>query len=81
MSDNVKETARDIIDKLSPIADEAEDEIDAENREFMMKAVPLMFAAVNKWKEEHGPNEHCDIEVAKGENGELMVKVTPKEVI
>lgn len=79
MSDNVKETARDIIDKLSPIADEAEDEVDAENREFMMKAVPLMFAAVNKCKEEHGPNEHCDIEVVKGENGELMVKVTPKE--
>ena len=81
MSDNVKETARDIIDKLSPIADEAEDEIDAENREFMEKAIPMMLAASKKWREEHMPDEHCDVRVARGEDGELVVKVTPKGVI
>ena len=77
MDNRIKDTARDIVEKLSPIPDEVEDEVDAENREFMTKAIPMMLAASKKWREEHGPNEHCDVRVVRGEDGELTVKVTP----
>ena len=38
--DDIRNTARDIVDKLVPVEDDENDEIDAENDSFMAKAVP-----------------------------------------
>lgn len=43
--------------------------------------IKLLYETGKRWQEEHGMEEDCDIEVMKGKNGELMVKVTPKEEV
>ena len=77
--DDIRNTARDIVDKLVPVEDDENDEIDAENDSFMAKAVPLLRDALNKWRAEHGKDEHCDIRVVRKDDGELQVIVTPKK--
>lgn len=79
MDDRIKATAKDIVDKLNPIDDEDDEELDRDGEDFMRRAVPLMIEASRKWKAEHGPDEHCDIRVVRKDNDELEVIVTPKE--
>ena len=78
MDDIIRNTAKDIVDKLAPVEDDDNDaELDAENEDFFSKAIPLMKKALKEWKEEHGPDEHCDIRIVKGDDGSMAAVVTP----
>ena len=41
--------------------------------------IKMLYEAGNKWREEHGLEDNCEIEVTRGKDNELTVKVTPKE--
>ena len=66
-----------VTDSISPYVDKDE-QIDEEENELSGKALMLMIEAAKKWRDEHGENEHCEIEVTRGKDNELTVKVTPK---
>ena len=76
MDETIRNTARNIVDTLTPVDDE-DDEIDAQNADFMANAIPLLRKALDDWKATHGPDEHCDIRVVTDDDGKLCVKVTP----
>ena len=79
MDEIIRNTAKDIVNKLAPVEDDNDAELDAENADFFAKAIPMMREALKKWKAEHGPDEHCDIRAVRMDNGELEVIVTPKK--
>ena len=77
MDEIIRNTAKDIVDKLAPVEDDNDPELDAENADFFANAIPLMQKALKEWKAEHGPDEHCNIRIVKGDDGSYAAVVTP----
>ena len=79
MDDRIRNMAEDMVDTIAPIDDdEEEDEVDRDNADFMIRAIPMMKKALDQWRNEH-PGKHCDIHAVKDDDGELRVVITPKD--
>lgn len=73
--DDIRRQAGEVVDSLAPAGDVYEEE------EYDPNAIRLWEAAVDaarEWGATHKPNERAYIQSMLGEDGEIIVKVTPK---
>ena len=71
--DSIRDTAKDIVDKLVPV-DDVDDDGDAD---LFVKAVHMLKDALDKWKAEN-PGQHCDIHAVRKDNDEIEIVITPR---
>lgn len=71
---SIKETARDIVEKLVPVENG-----DEPGSEHFAASFRLAVEAARKWQAEHGENARASINVQWDENGQPIVTVTEME--